>query len=103
MTRVVHCTKASFDIYIGRPNPSHSKFSKGSIFANPYKIGVDGTRKEVLEKYEQYLRNNEELMARIMELDGKVLGCWCKPAACHGDVIIKIINELKIENKFILF
>jgi len=87
-TKVVHCNAEKYDVYIGRP----------SIWENPFIIGKDGTRKEVIEKYEKYLRNNEELINRIMELDGKILGCWCKPKPCHGDIIIKIINEIKNEN-----
>ena len=62
-------------------------------------IGKDGTRAEVIAKYEIWLRNNPKLMNKIMELDGKILGCWCSPSPCHGDVIVKIINELK-QDKF---
>ena len=40
-TDVVHCKKAPFDVYIGRP----------SKWGNPYSIGPDGTREEVIEKY----------------------------------------------------
>ncbi len=24
---------------------------------------------------------------------GKVLGCWCFPLACHGDVIVGLVND----------
>ncbi|MCK5018471.1 MAG: DUF4326 domain-containing protein [Candidatus Peribacteraceae bacterium] len=84
-TRVVHCKKEKYDVYIGRP----------SEWGNPFNIGEHGTRQEVIELYEEYLRKNEKLMAKIMELDSKVLGCWCKPKSCHGDVIVKIIQELQ--------
>ena len=30
-----------------------------------------------------------------MELDGKVLGCWCHPQPCHGHTLIQLINEFK--------
>lgn len=36
--------------------------------------------------------------ASLLELNGKVLGCWCKKRGdepCHGDVIVKLIEELK--------
>lgn len=39
--------------------------------------------------------DNDELLYDIMELDGKTLGCWCKPQACHCDVLVEIIEELK--------
>ena len=32
-------------------------------------------------------------MDAIPELNGKVLGCWCKPSACHGDILIKLFKE----------
>ena len=79
---VVHCRKSPFDIYIGRP----------SIWGNPYKIGPDGTRAEVLEKYRTYILNTPKLRVRLPDLDGKVLGCWCYPAPCHGDVLSELVD-----------
>lgn len=72
-------------IYIGRP----------SKWKNPFIIGINGTREEVIEKYEHYIRNNKELMEDLHELREKVLGCFCKPLACHGDVLIKLLEEIK--------
>jgi len=83
MTKVVHCEKEFFDVYIGRP----------SKWGNPYSIGKDGSRKEVIEKYEKYILENEELLNSLDELEGKILGCWCKPNACHGDVLVKLIQN----------
>lgn len=60
---------------------------------NPFSIGKDGTRKEVIEKYEKYLLSNEKLMNDLHELEGVVLGCWCKPKACHGDILVKLTNR----------
>jgi hypothetical protein len=36
-----------------------------------------------------------ELMAALGEIRGKVLGCWCKPAACHGDVLARLADATK--------
>lgn len=85
--KVVHCKKEPYDIYCGRP----------SKWGNPFSIGKDGDREEVIEKYRQWIMNNDELLLDIMELDGKVLGCWCKPKACHCDVLVDIIEEIKKE------
>lgn len=85
MTKVVHRNKDDYDVYIGRP----------SKWGNPFVIGKDGTRKEVLEKYRQYILNNKELYDSLMELDGKILGCWCKPKSCHGDVLVELIEQKK--------
>ena len=80
--KVVHCKKEKYDVYIGRK----------SKWGNPYKIGKDGTRKEVIEKYRKYILSNKELMNSLHELEGKILGCWCSPLACHGDILIELIN-----------
>jgi hypothetical protein len=83
--RVVHCKKTSYTEYIGRP----------SSFGNPFAIGADGTREEVIEKYEAYARNNPSLLELIRDLpEDTVLGCWCYPKPCHGDVIIKLWEEM---------
>ena len=39
-------------------------------------------------------------MNDIMELDGKILGCHCKPKRCHGDVLVDVIEAKKREQKF---
>lgn len=84
-TRIVHCRVDNYDVYIGRP----------SIWGNPFEIGKHGNRKEVIEKYREYVLNDPLLMSQLMELDGKVLGCWCRPKACHGDVLVELIEQVK--------
>ena len=52
------------------------------------------SREDAVRLYEEWIRSQPELMeAAKKELKGKVLGCWCAPLACHGDVLIKIANE----------
>jgi hypothetical protein len=87
--RVVHCKKEEFDVYVGR----------GSKWGNPYshKVGtlaehVVGSRREAIQKFEDYLLSNEELMESLSELKGKTLGCWCKPKSCHGDILLRYAN-----------
>ena len=80
MTKIVHCKRDPYDIYIGRP----------SKWGNPYMIGKDGTREDVIEKYESYVRGNPNLMASLHELKGKILGCWCTPRPCHGEVLARL-------------
>ena len=79
---VVHCKKSRYDVYIGRPG----------IWGNPYVIGRDGNREEVIAKYRRYLEGSPELMARLPELRGRVLGCWCTPKPCHGDILAELAN-----------
>ena len=78
--RVVHCKRKPYDVYIGR----------GSIWGNPYVIGRDGTRDEVIAQYREYLLSRPHLLARLPELKGKTLGCWFSPNACHGDVLVEL-------------
>ena len=60
----------------------------------PFTIGKDGDREEVIQKYIAWLENQPELLASIHELKGKILGCWCSPNACHGDVLAEIVNNI---------
>jgi hypothetical protein len=82
-TVVVNKRAERFDEYIGR----------GSRFGNPYRIGVDGSRDEVIEKYRgwfyEQLISDRDFRHAAWALKGKRLGCFCKPLACHGDVIVE--------------
>lgn len=69
-------------VYIGRP----------SKWGNPFVIGEDGTRAQVIEKYREYLLTNANLMADLPELSGKHLVCWCVPLACHGHILLDFAN-----------
>lgn len=82
--------KEPYDVYIGRWHP---KVQIQSKWANPFKIGRDGSREEVIRKYREYLLANPKLLAELPELKDKTLGCWCSPQACHGDVLLQLIKE----------
>src|SRR5690348_583804 len=89
-TTVVNVRTDEYDVYIGRANGR--KGLKASIWANPYVIGRDGTREQVIEKYRTYLLERPDLLARLPELTGKRLGCWCVPEACHGQVLARLAD-----------
>lgn len=75
--------------YIGRPSP----------LGNPFVIGADGTREEVIAKYAGWLDNAlceggvpqdrefSRLRAKLMDTGSLTLVCYCAPKACHGDII----------------
>jgi hypothetical protein len=65
----------------------------GSIWGNPFQIGRDGTREEVIEKYRRYILSKPELLAQLESLRGKTLGCWCSPQSCHGDVLVELLSR----------
>jgi hypothetical protein len=67
--------------------------TRRGIWGNPYMIGRDGTRSEVIDKYRQWIIGKPGLMAQLGELKGKRLGCVCKPAACHGDVLRDLLEN----------
>lgn len=90
------------NVYIGRAGIvfiEGKRFpSKASLFCNPFKIGKDGDREEVLLKFKEYIleRIKEvEFKGELLKIKDKTLGCWCKPDKCHGDIIIEILYELK--------
>ncbi len=67
--------------------------SRTSKWGNPFLIGIDGTREEVITKYAAYLAARPDLLADLPSLRGKRLGCWCAPEPCHGDVIAHLVNR----------
>jgi hypothetical protein len=87
MTTVVNKYKSKFDIYIGRP----------SIFGNPFSIGKDGDRDEVIKKFRTYfnqrIKKDAHFKQEVLKLKGKTLGCYCKPQDCHGDVIANYLDR----------
>jgi len=92
-TRVVNITNprhAQADIYIGRRN--NRLGLPESIWANPYKIGPDGDRETVIEKYRAWLLRSPYLVLQIPELRGRNLGCYCIPEPCHGHVLAELAD-----------
>ncbi len=74
-------------------HPCDFKLTKTSGWGNPYKIGPDGDGDEVVEKYREWFKNQPKLIETARrEFKNTVLGCTCKPAACHGDVIAEFCN-----------
>jgi len=73
-------------VYIGRSGK----------WGNPFKIGPQGNREEVIRKYKEWITGTPEGQAILAEarkeLRGKVLGCHCAPLACHGYVLVELVN-----------
>ena len=82
-TVVVNYKKTSdYDVSIMRP----------SLYQNPYHIGKDGTREEVIKKHWDYLISNHKLLKSLRFLKDKRLGCCCAPLQCHGNNYVKILD-----------
>lgn len=79
-------------VYCGRP----------SKYGNPFQIGKDGNRKEVIQKHREWFLKNDQLIKEAkQELSGKNLICWCTPKTCHCDIILEIANSNNIDSFFI--
>ncbi|KDO21667.1 hypothetical protein SPRG_13005 [Saprolegnia parasitica CBS 223.65] len=65
----------------------------GSVWGNPFKIGRDGTRDDVVQQYRDYITDKiTRGDVDLSDVRGKVLGCWCKPEGCHGDVLAELAD-----------
>ena len=74
----------------------YTYIGRGSIFGNPFRIGIDGDRTQVIEKYRALFYDrlkDVEFLRQVLDLKGKVLGCYCKPLPCHGDVIVEFLER----------
>ena len=75
-------------VYVGRPTE----------YGNPYVIGKDGNRDEVIDKYKRYandrfIDHHDDFAHRVMYLKGKDLVCWCAPKPCHADILLELANS----------
>lgn len=85
-----HNVNASAGVYIGR----------GSAWGNPFVIGRDGNRTEVIEKYKHHMMKQwQEIDDWLKPLIGKNLICYCAPLRCHGDELIELIKAHELEGK----
>ncbi len=96
-TTIVNICLSEYDVYIGR-----SKYGRDDTFGNPFIIGIEGGRDKVIKLYKEYflkrLKVDAEFARRIIGLKGKKLGCFCKPKACHGDVIVEYLDNIGMES-----
>ena len=92
--RVVHCKKEHYDVYIGRPSKWGNPFTHKRDGKTLAKYVV-GSREEAVEAYREWITNGDgkHLINDLRELKNKVLGCWCKPLACHGDVLDELVEK----------
>ena len=86
MCIVVNRRKTQEDVYIGR----------GSIWGNPFVLNLELERDLVVEQYKLHLieqiKQGIITIDQLKQLNGKKLGCYCKPKKCHGDIIKEIVD-----------
>lgn len=92
MTKIVNINKEKYDVYIGR-----NKNNDAGLWGNPWIIGRDGSREEVIERYKQEFNKkilDKEFRAEVLKLKNKTLGCFCRPESiCHGDVLKEYLDK----------
>lgn len=88
---VVHCKRDQYDVYIGRPSKWGNPFSHRPGTLAEFKVK---DRQEAIDRYREWILDRPELISALPELQNKVLGCWCSPKACHGDVLIELLAAL---------
>lgn len=91
-TKVVHFKKDLYDIYIGRlPAGKTNKWSYPKELRDSFPVGTP--RKQIIEAYRDYVESKPDLVSQLHEIKDKVLGCWCKPKSCHGDILVELISK----------
>ncbi len=106
MTNIVNITETEdYDVYIGRGSSGYTHINNTDPgdpgwLGNPYRVGKDGTREEVVQQFEDdfmdKIRNDDEFRDAVHNLKGKTLGCFCKPKLCHGDVIANYLTRQEL-------
>ena len=93
-TVVVNIYEEQFDAYIGRAGRGEDGY-----FGNPFRMGNRISREDAVKRFHGYfadrIERDSEFKQRVLALKGKRLGCFCKPKACHGDVIADWLNKME--------
>ena len=105
--KVVNFKHERYTVYIGRAGKGMDGY-----WGNPVKINEECPmcksthvdRGSTLPCYESYLRKRLEASAAFKQsflalAEDDILGCFCKPDACHGDVMVKVWTELSSSQK----
>ncbi len=112
MTRIVHCKREMYNVYIGRAEGEKGKW--GNLYS--HKLGTSAkfrvnSIKEAIEAYDEWIRNGDgkHLLNDLGELEGKVLGCWCgnftledmDNLKCHGQILLNLLADKHIAEALI--
>lgn len=96
ITRVINI-KTETEYQSKKSTPNYEYIGRGSYWGNPYSMYEEGDdREEVIRKYKydfDYEKFPNKEKSEVYKLVGKRLGCFCKPQACHGDVLADFLNS----------
>jgi hypothetical protein len=89
-----------YDVYIGRGSKWGNPFTHMDDTTATYRVG---SRDEAISRYLDWIFEQRELLADLHQLRGKVLGCYCFPAPCHGEVLARLADTSRwVDDKIIL-
>lgn len=91
---------ARWDMYVGRGRcPCRRRLcTHGTGLGNPYTVEEHGPDAMLLYIDHVAHQLRDASFGVIVErLRGKVLGCWCAPARCHGEVLARLADGDTIE------
>lgn len=106
-TLVVKIDKDEYDVYIGRDKKQPMHYGNPFDFKNGIGSVKVSNREEAIQCYEEWLRGDPKwfkvepvrrqwILDNLTALEGRRLGCFCKPLACHGDVLVKLLKEFYV-------
>ena len=87
---------SEYNVYIGRPVNTEEFKCVDFKWGNPYRLKDHDSREEVVDLYREHVMNNDDLLNSVGELQGKVLGCWCSPEQCHGEVLHELAGNCPV-------
>ncbi|HEY7975752.1 MAG TPA: DUF4326 domain-containing protein, partial [Ktedonobacterales bacterium] len=110
-TKVVHCRREPFDLYIGRSMNRYPEL-RATGWGNPFRPAPgDPDAGNAIARYRAWLMEQPQLLARLGELRGKTLGCWCAPLGglygdlegriCHGQVLAALADEVSSSDRLV--
>ena len=81
----------SRNVYIGRNVNGKGKWG------NQFKLkDYNYNRQKVIALYEAHLHSDKGLLDSVASLKDKVLGCWCSPERCHGEVLHRLAGNTPV-------
>ena len=93
MPRVINKHKSGIPVgavYIGRGSKWGNPFSHMEGTKAAFKVA---TREQAINSYAEWLQSQPEFLLSLFELKGRDLVCFCKPQACHGDILLELANQ----------
>jgi hypothetical protein len=85
--------KVPYDVYVGRGRDPRTMIE--SPWGNPFTHlpgktlaqFIAASREDAILKHRQWFADQVGLHQLLPQLYGKILGCWCAPAACHATTL----------------